>query len=159
MKHVAISLSTSSPLAIRSDHAPGGLATAPYIPGTTFLGSLAAAHRMLRGDQTQEFEQLFLSGKIQYPNLYPGQNPSPRPPQIEHHQPADQPEQVHSRRPPRNPKDILQIKCDADELARLAGQVPQEINQVEKGLVSRDLNEQLKRIEKLSKRIRRELNP
>jgi hypothetical protein len=94
----------------------------------------------------------------QYPNLYPGQNPSPRPPQIEHRQPADQPEQAHSR-PRRDPKDVVQIKRDADELARLAGQVPPEINRIQEGLVSKDLNEQLKRIEKLSKRIRRELTP
>lgn len=71
MKHVAISLGTLSPLAIRADHAPGGLATAPYIPGSTFLGSLAAAHRKLYGDQAREFEQLFLRGQVLYPNLYP----------------------------------------------------------------------------------------
>ncbi len=94
----------------------------------------------------------------QYPNLYPGQNPSPRPPQIEHRQPADQPEQVRPRTP-RSSQDIVQIKRDADELAKLAGQVPPEVNQIERGLLSKDLSEQLKRIEKLSKRIRRELNP
>jgi hypothetical protein len=97
-------------------------------------------------------------GQYPNPNLYPGQNPSPRPPAIEHRQPADQPEQLGIR-PSRNPNDILQIKREAEELAKLAGQVPPEINQAEKGLVSKDLNEQLKRIEKLSRRIRRELNP
>ena len=71
MKHVAISLGASSPLAIRADHAPGGMVTASYISGSTFLGSLAAAHRMVRAERTQEFEQLFLSGEILYSNLYP----------------------------------------------------------------------------------------
>jgi CRISPR-associated protein Csx10 len=71
MKHIAIRLDAVSPLAIRADHAPGGLATAPYIPGSTFLGSLAAAHRILRGGHEHEFEQLFLSGEVLFPNLYP----------------------------------------------------------------------------------------
>lgn len=71
MKHVAIALEASSPLAIRADHAPGGMATASYIPGSTFLGSLAAAHRMTHAGQTQEFEQLFLSGEVLFPDLYP----------------------------------------------------------------------------------------
>lgn len=71
MKHIAIRLDTVSPLAIRADHAPGGLATASYIPGSTFLGSLAAAHRIVRGERTPEFEQLFLSGEVLFPNLYP----------------------------------------------------------------------------------------
>jgi CRISPR-associated protein Csx10 len=73
MKHIAIRLDAVSPLAIRADHAPGGLATAPYIPGSTFLGSLAAAHRILRGglEHEHEFEQLFLSGEVLFPNLYP----------------------------------------------------------------------------------------
>ncbi len=93
----------------------------------------------------------------QYPNLYPGQNPSARPPESEHRLPSAQPEQVRKRLP-RNPADLLQIKSDADELAKLAGQVRPEIDQLGKGLLSKDLNEQLKRIEKLSKRLRRELN-
>ncbi len=64
MKHIAIDLGTISPLAIRADHAQGGVASAPYIPGSTFLGGLAAAHRQLHNGLTQEFETLFIDGKI-----------------------------------------------------------------------------------------------
>jgi CRISPR-associated protein Csx10 len=71
VKHFAIELNTISPLAVRADHAQGGVASASYIPGSTFLGGLAAAHRQLHNGLTKEFETLFLDGKIQYPNLYP----------------------------------------------------------------------------------------
>jgi len=44
---------------------------ASYIPGTTLVGALAAAHRLLRSEKADEFEEWFLSGRILYPNLYP----------------------------------------------------------------------------------------
>ncbi len=71
MRELYIRLSAVSPLAIRSDHSPGGVSAANYIPGTTFAGALAAVHRLLRSEKTSEFEQWFLSGQILYPNLYP----------------------------------------------------------------------------------------
>jgi CRISPR-associated Csx10 family RAMP protein len=60
-----------SPLAIRADHAPGGAATAPYIGGATLVGGLAAVYRLYHPERRDEFERLFLSGQVQYPNLYP----------------------------------------------------------------------------------------
>ncbi len=73
MKQIAIQLTAESPLTIRADHAPGGAATASYIPGTTFIGSLAAVHRMLYSEpeKREEFERLFLHEQIHYPDLYP----------------------------------------------------------------------------------------
>lgn len=71
MKQLYIRLNCISPLAIRSDHAPGGALGANYIPGTTFVGALAAVHRLLRPEKTDEFEQWFLSEHILYSNLYP----------------------------------------------------------------------------------------
>lgn len=71
MKYFSIELSAVSPLAIRSDHAPEEAKTASYIPGTTLLGGLAAAYRLLHPEKTSEFENLFLSSKISFPNLYP----------------------------------------------------------------------------------------
>jgi len=71
VKHYSIELKAISPLAIRSDHAPGGAETAKYISGTTLSGSLAAVHRLLHDKNTNDFESLFLSGKVSYPNLYP----------------------------------------------------------------------------------------
>src|SRR6266487_2073571 len=64
-------LNVISPLAIRSDHAPGGSETAKVISGSTLLGALASTHRLLCNKQTDEFESLFLTDNIHYPNLYP----------------------------------------------------------------------------------------
>ncbi len=60
-----------SPLAIRSDHAPGGASTTHFISGSALMGCLAAIHRLLRSEQHTEFEALFLNGAIHYPHLYP----------------------------------------------------------------------------------------
>ena len=57
----------------------------------------------------------------------------------------------------RPPVDMVQFQKDADELAQLAQSIPTDIHNVEKGLVSKDLNERLKRIEKLSKKLRGQL--
>jgi hypothetical protein len=54
--------------------------------------------------------------------------------------------------------DLLRLKTQADELAKLAAGVPPNIEQLKKGLLSKDLEHNLKRIEKLSKQLRQELN-
>jgi len=71
MRQFYIQLTARSPLAIRSDHAATGADVAGYIPGTAFIGSLAAVHRLLKPEATEEFEQLFLSEQVLYPDLYP----------------------------------------------------------------------------------------
>ena len=71
MQHFSLQLEAMSPLAIRADHAPGGVENAAYISGTTLLGSLAALHRLARPGDTSAFERLFLSGQVLYPDLYP----------------------------------------------------------------------------------------
>ena len=71
MKHLQLELKVLSPLAIRSDHAPGGAATAKIIPGSSLAGCLASAHRLLYKDKKEEFEELFLKGQVYYPHLYP----------------------------------------------------------------------------------------
>ncbi len=55
--------------------------------------------------------------------------------------------------------DVAKLKRQANELATLAQSIPPDIEQVEKGLLPKDLNDKLKRIEKLSKQIRKELLP
>ncbi len=52
-----------------------------------------------------------------------------------------------------------QLKRDADELAMLAQSIPPEIQQAAQGRLPKDVNERLKKIEKLSKRLRRALSP
>jgi hypothetical protein len=58
----------------------------------------------------------------------------------------------------RQPVDSAQLQRDAKELASLAQLIPSEVEQVEKGRLPKDLDEQLKRIEKLSKQLRREIS-
>lgn len=92
----------------------------------------------------------------QNPPWTPNPNAPPRPPEVEHHLPGDEPPQPGQ--PAKPPKiDQAQAKHDADELVKLAGEIPPAVEQANKGVLSKDLNERLKRIEKLSKRLRREL--
>jgi len=71
VRHFYVSVRANSPLAIRSDHAEGGAKTIQYITGTTVLGSLASAHRLLRAEQKDEFAQLFLNERMYFSHLYP----------------------------------------------------------------------------------------
>ena len=71
MKYFSLELTALSPVAIRADHAPSGVANAHYITGTTLAGSLAAVYRSYYSEQNADFTRLFLSGQVQYPNLYP----------------------------------------------------------------------------------------
>jgi len=64
------------------------------------------------------------------------------------------PMQPHSRK-----IDIEQLKKEADELKTLADGVPSQIEQVTKNQYPKDLNENLKRIEKLAKHLRSEVTP
>jgi hypothetical protein len=49
------------------------------------------------------------------------------------------------------------VQQDANELADIAQSLPALVNQTTRGILSTDLNKKLKRIEKLSKRLRGEL--
>lgn len=71
MKYLSLELTALSPVAIRADHAPSGVASSPYIAGTTLAGSLASLYRQYYSEQSSDFALLFLSGQVYYPNLYP----------------------------------------------------------------------------------------
>jgi CRISPR-associated protein Csx10 len=71
VKALSIRVTAEAPLAIRADHAPDGAKGADFIPGTTLVGALAAAYRLLNPTQTDEFERLFLREQVLYPSLYP----------------------------------------------------------------------------------------
>ncbi len=87
-----------------------------------------------------------------YPPIFPNQNPQQS---VEHRLPIDEPEQAQPRRKQR--VDAAKVQSEAKELAKLAGEIPSAVEQANNGVISRDLNERLKRIEKLSKQLRREL--
>jgi len=57
------------------------------------------------------------------------------------------------------PVDPAQLQRDAKELASLAKLIPSEVEQLKTGRLPKDLDVQLKRIEKLSKQLRREISP
>jgi hypothetical protein len=55
--------------------------------------------------------------------------------------------------------DVEKLKLKADELAALSQSIPPDIEKVAKGVLPKDLDGRLKRIEKLSKQLRKELSP
>lgn len=65
--------------------------------------------------------------------------------------------------PPLSPQtrrtDPAQLKREADELAALAQTVPAGVDQVNRGVLPKDFQEKLKRIEKLSKLLRTQIAP
>jgi len=70
-------------------------------------------------------------------------------------QPADIPPQI---KPMHSVADPAQLQREAAELSRLAQSIPSQIDQVVKGGLPKDLGEQLKRIEKLSRQLRKEVS-
>jgi ribosomal protein S15P/S13E len=58
----------------------------------------------------------------------------------------------------RTPLDFAKLKNDAQELATLAASVPSEVNQTTMGMMPKDLEQNLKRIEKLAKHLRSQIS-
>jgi hypothetical protein len=54
--------------------------------------------------------------------------------------------------------DFTQVQKEADDLARTAQTIPADVASIRKGMLPKDALEKLKQIEKLSKRLRTELN-
>jgi len=70
----------------------------------------------------------------------------------------------HGKTGPDEPKlqrhvDLVKLQQEADDLARTAQTIPTDVAGVRQGMLPKDIIEKLKRIEKLSKRLRSELNP
>jgi len=60
---------------------------------------------------------------------------------------------------PQHRIDIVKLQQEAEDLARTAQTIPTDVASVRGGALPKDMIEKLKRIEKLSKRLRSELNP
>ena len=54
--------------------------------------------------------------------------------------------------------DLLQLQKEADDLARTAQTIPSDVASMRKGMLPKDVVQKLRQIEKLSKRLRTELN-
>jgi hypothetical protein len=65
------------------------------------------------------------------------------------------PPPVHQQRS----TDFVKLKDDADELVILSQSIHSGVDDVQKGMLPKDLIEKLKQLEKLSKRLRGELAP
>jgi hypothetical protein len=61
--------------------------------------------------------------------------------------------------PAKRTVDLAQVKLEANELATLAQSIPRNVEGVGKGLLPKNLDHKVKRIEKLSKQLRRDLSP
>ncbi len=74
------------------------------------------------------------------------------------------PEEISAQKLP-SPEDIrarvanAQFQKDAKEFAELCASIPADMDGLRQGVLSRDLLEKLKRVEKLSKRVRQGLMP
>ena len=68
--------------------------------------------------------------------------------------PADRATLEPQKKPP---VDTVKLRRDAQELAELSASIPADINRANRGLLSKDVIEKLKRVEKLSKELRTEL--
>ena len=96
--------------------------------------------------------------------LFLGSSASPQ-----HERPTDAPGKLEIAKhplvlePPVGPQtqklDPVKLHEEAEELAKLAQSVPEDVGQIAQGKISKDVIEKLKRIEKLSKRLRGELFP
>ena len=76
---------------------------------------------------------------------------------------ADATEEQTQKNIPPPPQPIVRVDRDkmgreADELSRLAQTIPTDVAGMNKGLLSKDAGEKLKRIEKLAKQLRGEIN-
>lgn len=70
----------------------------------------------------------------------------------------------HGRMAPDEPKlqrriDPVKLEREADDLARTAQTIPSDVANIRRGTLPKDTLQKLKEIEKLSKRLRSELNP
>jgi hypothetical protein len=55
--------------------------------------------------------------------------------------------------------DMTQLRADSQELSKLAATIPEQVNLVGKGELPKDLIDNLRKIEKLSKHLRTEISP
>jgi hypothetical protein len=55
--------------------------------------------------------------------------------------------------------DLAKLQQEADELSKLAQSIPDNVADIRKGMLPKDLSDKLKQIEKLSKQLRGQINP
>lgn len=101
-----------------------------------------------------------LAGLLWFAAAAPGQAGRPVPPGVQEADKLPEPANVPPQLKPgaqQGPESVAEMRRDADELAKLAQAIPAEIEEVAKGQLPKDLSARLKRIEKLSKSLRRKI--
>jgi len=97
------------------------------------------------------------------PDAPPPGNPTPgNPEEVRPPRPTFPPDFLDNPRDhKRSPKKIdpAQAQKDAEALTALAKKVQDEVDQLSKNILSKDLNEDLKHLEKLAKHLREEITP
>ena len=83
----------------------------------------------------------------------PGVPPPPAPLDPDHGKTASDDPKLQRR------IDLVKLQRDADDLARTAQTIPTDLANIRRGTLPKDTIQKLKDIEKLSKRLRSELNP
>jgi hypothetical protein len=83
-----------------------------------------------------------------------GNHHFPTPPE-----PLDQKGEKQTARSLTRHVDFTEVQREADDLARTAQTIPPDVASIRRGMLPKDTIEKLKQIEKLSKRLRTELNP
>ncbi len=103
-----------------------------------------------------------LAGPVQLPSAHstggPGSEPVPLWPPS-HKPPGDFQGTPGDTVPRKRPFDAAKARKDAQDLAALASRIPQEVDQLSKSILPKDLDQQLRQIQKLAKRLRGQISP
>jgi len=81
--------------------------------------------------------------------------PQPRPSDWPRNQLPEEPVSLQGQKRPA--VDMVRLQRNAQELAELSASIHADVNRANRGLLSKDVIEKLKRVEKLSKQLRGEL--
>lgn len=98
----------------------------------------------------------------QGPPQAPPSNAPPSEPVQLHAPPPHPPTDFEGPQQPLTPRarvDAAKTRKDAEQLAALARQIPEEVDQISRGVLPKDVEQQLKEIQKLAKRLRTEITP
>ena len=88
------------------------------------------------------------------------QRPTPNaPPPLSTEPPTSGSQSVTSPATVRRHIDLAKLQADADEMSNLAQTIPADLTSLRHNMLPKDVLQKLKRIEKLSKHLRRELTP
>jgi len=84
---------------------------------------------------------------------------TPGPPGLQGARQYESTHPLEAPQPPVRKIDLAQLQREADELSTLAQSIPADVRSVTQGMLSKDMLEKLRKIEKISKHLRSEISP